>query len=108
MLCSSSQIWYRFFEKQFTKQLCFFYPEFQGVLEKSSDEITVRVHLYSVPARVRNHDCRNTLVDGVQIRRHVNVPQSIPVYNGVVLVDSLGRSTISNKVLSTGCNLCPS
>ena len=63
------------------------------------------MHLLSIPAGVRDHDCRDTSDNRVIVRRHMDAQQSMCVDNRVVLVDSLIRSTITNIVLCACSNL---
>jgi hypothetical protein len=63
------------------------------------------VHLLSIPAGVRDHDCRDTSDNRVIVRRHMDAHQSMCADDRVVLVDSLIRSTITNIVLRACSNL---
>lgn len=67
----------------------------------------VCVHLFIVPAGVRNHDCRDTLDDRVIVCRHVNAKQAMHVSQCVVFVDAPCRPTVANKVFCTSCYLFP-
>lgn len=86
-------------------QIYFFYPESEFVFKKSSNEITVSMHFLPIPARIRYHNCCNTLADGVIVSRHVNAKQSFLANHCIVLIDTMNGTTISHKVLGTGCNL---
>ena len=67
----------------------------------------VSMHLLSIPAGVGNHDCCHTLYDGGVIGGHVNAQQSMPINNGVVLIDAVSGATITHEVFCTGCYLIP-
>lgn len=82
-------------------------PESKRVLEEIGDEATISMHLDAVPARVGDHHGGDASDDGVIVGRHVDAEQSMQVDDGVVLVDSFVRSTITNVVLRTGCHVLP-
>lgn len=62
------------------------------------------MHLHSVQARVRDHYSRDPFTDRVEISRHVDVHQIIPVHDCVILIDAIDGATISHKMLRTSCN----
>lgn len=98
-------------KNQFLRQVIlndFLYPETELVLEISGYKVLISMHFLPIPTGVRDHNCCNTLKDGVEVCGHVNVKQTIPINHSVVLIDAPGCATISYIVLRTGCNLSPS
>lgn len=77
------------------------YPEPKGALEEIGDKIMISMHFHSIPTRVRNHNCSNSLNDGCGITWHVNAKQSMLIDHCVVFIDAPCCPTISNKVLGT-------
>ena len=47
--------------------------EIKFILEKSSNHIMISMHLFPVPAGIRNHYSGDTLDNGVIISRHVDI-----------------------------------
>lgn len=83
------------------------YSETEFVLEYSSDELPVSMHLDAVPARVGHHNSGYTLDDGSVIPSHMNAEQTMKIYDCVILIDSFCCSTISYIVLSACCHIFP-
>jgi len=82
------------------------YLETKNVLEKSSDHVTVGMHLNSIPARVRNHNSWHTLDNWVIVAWHVDAKQTVSADLCIVLIDAFSCSTITHIVLGTSSNFC--
>ena len=83
------------------------YPELEGVLEVTGDELAIGVHFAAVPAGVGDHDGGDALDDGVVIGRHVNAEQSVEINHCVVLIYALVCASIAHKVLCTSRHFVP-
>lgn len=83
------------------------YLKLKGILEIFGDEVIVSVHLHSVPAGVGHHDSGYTLGYGFRITRHVNVQQSLPINDSVILIDALGSAAVTHIVFCRARYLIP-
>lgn len=63
------------------------------------------MHFYTIPACVGGHDGRHALSNGVKVSLHMNVYESLVADYCVVLVDSVGCASITNKMLCTSGHL---
>lgn len=63
------------------------------------------MHLFSVEARVGDHNSCDALDYGIVVGRHVDAKQSVHARHSIVHVDASGCTTIADVVLGARCNL---
>lgn len=68
------------------------YLKLKGVLEIFGGEVIVSMHLHSILAGVGHHYTGYTLGYGFGITRQVNVQQSLPINDTVILLDALSSA----------------